>query len=87
MLNANQYCRLSESQKKYEDLVVEHMEMRNKKDREIEGLRIKWEESQARTVKVEAEYVLYTGFACVMVCDMFDGCILRLAPFLVLLYI
>ena len=75
MLYTDQCCRLSGYQKKYDDLVVEHKEMRNKKDREIEGLWIKWEASQARTMEVEAKYVLYTQFACFFVCDI---CLLAL---------
>ena len=73
MLYTDQCCRLSEYQKKYDNLVVEHKEMRNIKDTEIEGLRIKWELSQARTMEVEAEYVLYIRFACFTVCDMLHG--------------
>ena len=55
-----------EYQKKYDDLVVEHMEMRKNKDTEIEGLQIKWEASEARTMEVEAEYACVVHTICLL---------------------
>ena len=59
MLYTDQCCRLSKYQKKCDNLVVEHKEMRNKKDREIEDLWNEWGTSQAKAAAVELEYVLY----------------------------
>jgi hypothetical protein len=47
--------RLSESKKKYDKLRVEHEELRNTKDTEIENLQNKWKTSQTETAAVAKE--------------------------------
>jgi chromosome segregation ATPase len=46
---------LSKSEKKYGDLDVNHKELRNRKDREIEGLQKKWEASQSTIAAVTSD--------------------------------